>query len=713
MSDSPTDTVPCAAYAEDVQEETQTTIPGTRKTAQVRPKKVKRDAASDSGYSSRTAATAGSQSTSGSAKLMKFVGKMTGKEKKSSKGSSREAVVAPEKTSSKTTRTTTTTSRPKEVLRVNTNIESREDAAKIQLSGEPIQRTTSSRSHDPSPPISRSTRPSPVLARYQPGMRSVQPVRISMSRPISYHAGTSAHAVSYHNMAYSPSMSIPTYPYAHPQQQPLPPLPLPPPPPQQHYHPQQHLTYISSTPPAMALHRQQTTYPFEPTLPGQYIPPLPGWEPRYQPPFVQSHSSHPPLPRRYSMAGPPAPIVDYPTISYRPPLRIVDHSRPPVSYHEPVPPTSALSDEAIYMEDNESYYRREDEDARRRMPPPQKPLMRHASTASGASKRSSRGSLEYVSRPSTYSCTESFNSLKEEARTPLISRGSSSKNLPLRTVDDPPSDRPRRSRPQSFHAAVDPELMTTYREKRTSADPEIQAERYQAQQRGLAEPQSLTAYDVKKVNKSSKGHKSRASDSGSGGGQKRSSPKKRPQLRQTSSKSDGLSVEVVEGCTATLRRDSSGYVVRVSMNEENKTRAGRVSQREESIQDRRYSASSRRESVSDPIARTILPRRPSSSHPTSRRDNTEDGTAEMNKRLTEKYKSTDDTAVEDEEYSETETRKKRSEKYEKLTAQRLHRLKPSGETRPSSRSARSANSTKSNKSTTSTRRDTMTSGQPF
>lgn len=418
------------------------------------------------------------------------------------------------------------------------------------------------------------------------------------------------------------------------------------------------------------------------------------------------------------MAGPPAaqPIVEYSTIPYRSPLRNVDHSRPPVSFHGPVPQTPALSDEGIYMEDNESYYRRDDEDARRRMPPPQRPLMRHASTTSGTSKRSSRGSMEYVTRPSTYSRTESFNSLKEEARTPLMSRGSSSNNVPLRTAETPLSDRPRRSRPQSLHAAVDPELVTAYREKRTVADPEFQAERYQAKQRGFAEPQSLTAHDVKKVNKSSRSHNSKASNSGSSGDKKESSSRKRPEIRKTSSKPDGLSVEVVEGCTATFRRNSKGIVVRVSMNEDSKIRAGRPSEREESKQDRKYRASSRRESTSEAIARTILPRRSSSSYPNSRRDRTEDGSdEEMTRRLTEKYKAIDDTAVEDEDedYSEPEPRKKRSEKHEKLTAQRLQRVKPSSESRPTSRSARSANSTKSNKSGISIKRGGPISGQPF
>ena len=652
MSESPTDIRPCAAYAEDFHEESQCTVPGTRTSSQVRTRKSKRDEASDSGYSSRTPRT----SSSSSHKLFKLVGRMTGT-KKSSKEAVASPVAAPKKTVTKMSK--------KENLRHDTNVESREDAARIQLSGKPISRTASNRSHE-KPPQLRSTKMAPTPAPIP--IKTAPTTRTGLIRPNSYHAGAPDYRYPLHTVQFTAPIQVTRHPPVH-----LPPPPL------SHSYQQQPLMYISM--PAPMSPSRQTAYPFMPTIPAQHLPM--SWEPPYHTSLTPSHVPQPPISRRYSLAGPPstAPLVQYPVIPHQPVVyQQIEHSRPPVSFHEPhLPYHQVVQDEALLIED-EAYHRRQ-EQARRAMPPPQRPPIRHAATATaGLVRQSNRNSVEYGQTPTSLRAG-SFSSVKDQYKGPQMIRTSSSRDIQTRKPDMSASvDHKQRTRPKSFHAGFDREFA---------------AEQYQAEKTGHDKPQSLTIDAIKMVNRSSKSGKSKASESGSRSSDSRKA-KKTIESRHKAL-AEPVSVEVDQGCTATVTRDAHGVSVRVRSSEENRERPGRQAEREE--QSQRHSISSRRESLLE-TARSILPRRPSSSQPTVRREKLElpMHTIDMDKRWTDKQRYTDDTAVEDDEYSEPEVLKKRGDK---LTAQKLARIKTPSDSRQSSRSTRSV---KSAKSTTSSRR---------
>ena len=657
MSESPTDTRPCAAYAEDFHEESQCTVPGTRTSSQVRTRKSKRDEASDSGYSSRTPGT----SSSSSHKLFKLVSRMAGS-KKPSKEAVAPSVAAPKKTVTKMSK--------KENLRHDTSIESREAAAKIQLSGKPISRTPSNPGHEKSQ-LHRSTKMGPPPAPIP--IKTTSTTRAGLIRPNSYHAGAPDSRYPLHAVQFSAPIHMTRQPPVHH-----------PPPPLSHSYQPQPLMYISV--PAPISPSRQTAYPFMPTIPAQHLPM--SWESPYHASPILPHVPQPPISRRYSLAGPPpsAPVVQYPVVPHRPVVyQQIEHSRPPVSFHEPqLPYHQVVQDEPLFLDD-EAYYRHQEE-ARRAMPPPQRPSLRHATTvATGLVRQSNRNSMEYVQTPtSATSRAGSFSSIKDQYKAPQMIRTSSSRDVETRKPEMSASaDHGKRARPKSFHVGYDRELA---------------AEQYQSEKIGHNKVQPLTTDAIKMVNKSSKSGKSKASETGSRSSDSRKARDARKTIEsRKKSLAEPVSVEVDQGCTATVTRDAHGVSVRVRSSEENRERLGRQAEREEHSQ--RHSLSSRRESLTE-ATRSILPRRPSSSQPTVRREKLDLPlrTIDMDKRLTDKQRYTDDTAVEDDEYSEPEVLKKRDDK---LTAQRLARIKTPSESRPSSRSARSV---KSAKSTTSSRR---------
>ena len=377
MSASPTGTGPRPAYVEALHEETQRTIHGSRQSANVAAKrtkpevrKAKRDAASDSGYSSRTATTGGSLSQDSKPPpptkhgLLSKVRSMAGATRKSK---TKEA----EASSQPPLKKTLSRSEKRENLRVET----REEAGRMRPSGnvEPAKDEGSRKQAPPSPQATKTPKavPRPIL----------KPIG---SRPVSFHGPLPP--VVFANtpqMVYAPAGSLPTVPLQHVS-----------------YHPPP-ATFIAAAAPFQTSPNRQIAYNFSPTTP-QYFP---------QPLSYGTGSFHapaplhpPPLPRRNSVHY--APVVEYPTISshqvlprqkpleYIPPRRPDSLSRHdyPLIYRSPTP-----DDEGIDLD--EVQYRTAAD--RRSMPPPprpERPKISHSVTTSAMSKRANRNSVEYVPR---------------------------------------------------------------------------------------------------------------------------------------------------------------------------------------------------------------------------------------------------------------------------------------------------------------------------
>ncbi|KAI4144041.1 MAG: hypothetical protein LQ340_006798 [Diploschistes diacapsis] len=703
MSGSSTAQGPPPMYIEDVNEDSQTTIPGSKQSANTavkRSKEVKRsgrDAASDSGYSSHTAATGGSSSQeSNTASVpksgLKSLGrKMAGAVRKSStkeQGSPPKAQV----------KRPITRTQKKDNLRVNLP-ESREDAAKIRLSGTAVEPAKANTVHgrpsniqENQPPV----KPRPALQVASQAI-PIHPAAVRV-RTLSTDMHPTSRPASYHGAV----PNFPPYMYAAPQiyQRPPPPqMSLP----TTFYAPVYRgpaTTYVPT--PLQTSPNRQISYPFSPTTPPHYAP-GPRWQPEGYYPLPSSFPHAPqPVARRYSVQGAP-PIVEYPSVPpiFHPPIhphadydsrRLSVASVDQFSIEPPL-----IEDEAVFLEENEAYYRR-------LMPPPpvpQRPAMRHSATTSTAVHRRSDRNLELVSSSPR---KPSFEEARPASRPSLPSRTSSTKNT-VRAAEAPVSPAAIRrgpSRPVSYNGGVDQVR---------------QAEEYQALQRGQNRQVPLTENAIQQVNRAdqlvkvkskSKGGSetgSRASSSreGSEAKKRKSLDKYRASMAAAAEEdviklrfkqAQGMRIDLrggdgVEGRTIRLRQSQDGDgVMEMSIggSERSKYRDSRPKERERrASQDRRYSVSARREvrkirEFGEPAGG----HRRSSSRPVTSRESHDGSYKELEEKLKNLraeagIRKHEASVVEDEEGED-------AKEIDKALMERLQRLRTSSRSRRSSRS---------------------------
>ena len=519
MSGSPRGSRPRTAYVEDYNEDVQDTVPGTRQSANVAAKrskpeirKMKRYETSDSDHSGHAIAT-GDSSSQGMKKAPATSTK-NGLLKKAAKKLAGAAMRQPAKEPSPPPKPVLkrgmSRTQKKENLRLEIT-ESRADAAKMRLSGQPRESPTDPpplrrphpEIHGPYPPqivripTSAPTQSIPISRPAKTPSRSSNTLSYK-TRPTSYHEGLMwetayAHTpLSFpdHGM-HPPPMSLNHYP---PQSYPPPPSAAP-------------VMYIPT--PLQTSPNRQINYPFQPTAPPTFehpyvTPPSHGWRSDI---YHQQHAPQPP-PRPVSMQSsgsfgdyPPIPLGYHAVPSHHfgdPSVR-----RPSLHQFEPQP-IFQLDDEQHMFEDDESYYR-----DRKLMPPPpipQRPIIRHAATTANA-RRSKRDSLDLTSQ---FPRKQSLEEARPTSRPSLSSRNSNNKNqiIMAEAMPSPTASR-RRQRPISYHGG--PEL-------------EKQVLDYQDAVAGHARPLHLTTDDIQKA-KGKRNAKTHRSGGGSDTGSRASSGK--------------------------------------------------------------------------------------------------------------------------------------------------------------------------------------------
>ena len=501
MPDSRKSTGPPAAYYEDCEEESQDAIPGTKHSANVaakrkpEPRASKKHAGRDSGYGSRT--TTESSSSQGSKKesaakpgfMRTMAWKVTGTSGK------KPQVKEPAEPSAASPGLRRSLSRSHKAE--NLRLESREDAARMRVSGTPVsapvQPAGASRGQAPKAAVP-SASPS-----YSPATVPLQAVPIPRPRPTRASTGGSTQLrtrpVTYHDgMGVFPGYSYPMHVIeSRPQPQHAPQLYLNTAFMQQHQSvPAQTSAYIQS--PSSA--NRQIAYPFPPTTfdHNRFYPSSAGpWPVNYAPPPPPP----PPLEtlRRPSWSGS---LVEYPQIPAgfhrTAPQSTLEPLTRRTSVHRPehqrvlIPEEGDEEDDLFFMED-ESYYREQLD--RQRMPPPpvpRRPPMRHAvTTTSTSSHRPQPPSPQHhrSSSPRNLSLDGSHPS----PRPSLASRqGSSDRHKDTALLEEPPSPMARRrlqqrltaARPVSYHGSGS-----------GSRDLERQVEAYQAARNGTARAMPL------------------------------------------------------------------------------------------------------------------------------------------------------------------------------------------------------------------------------
>ena len=371
------------AYFEDYNEDADTTVPGTRQTANVAAKRSKpeipklkiagqgRDEASDSGYSSQTPATVGS----GSSISHSFNTSASQLKEHNLRPAEKAMSPGPEKVKAKSPKKTSffpTMSRSKKCENLRGICDCKQHAAKMRLSGQPVEakpaKPVLSHQHassqkpqppQPRPPLQSATK-TPATARLQeipilqpaqarPRLQTSQSQRAP--RPASFHAAT-----TYAQPIYIQRPTQPIY---------------------------------SNIPPY-----QSTSYPaaFLPT-PGPNVPqqsvlyPSPqNYNPPPQPHIAQWTEPYVSRPRRASLYStspvieyPPPPQHYYPSIPTYPPPQ-------PLSYRPP--PQWATNPSPVSPPDEGYYIGSRDEDYYRMPPPPvpqpNRPPMQKAATVATA-----------------------------------------------------------------------------------------------------------------------------------------------------------------------------------------------------------------------------------------------------------------------------------------------------------------------------------------
>ena len=360
-----------AAYLEEYNEEAQTTLPGTRRTANITAKRSKpndatqrtlRDEFSDSGYSSHTIATLGStdsslESKTGSNPLRVDTGTVAIKKKSSTDGKKPQSRrQSPEKPPLERVQSQGRKEEAAQPKQCNCT----ECVAKVRRSAAPVKtshhHTGHVKSHpkQPAPVHPPSTRPLPAQIMQdvpilpQPRPRPPTAQSYHRARPMSFHGGPIPELVYQAPGPLYIERPSPRYP----------PAPVFPPP---SYPPQ--TSYFSTPQPAP----QQQDYFTSPLSPFEH-------QPRSRP-QQRWTSEHPNIVRPQSMVYPTSPIIEYPVYpvigpSTRPSSRQTSRRERPI----------ALPDE--HPARDEDYYK---------MPPPPsrsntksrqetRPAMKHANT---------------------------------------------------------------------------------------------------------------------------------------------------------------------------------------------------------------------------------------------------------------------------------------------------------------------------------------------
>ncbi|KAI4132790.1 MAG: hypothetical protein LQ338_000494 [Usnochroma carphineum] len=528
---------PHAAYIEDYNEDAHTTVPESRQTANVAAKRSKpdvstvkvrslgREEASDSGYSSHTAATLnsgdsslGSKAGSATLTLDTSLESLAGSKRRPTTAD-RQAQSTLQSPQKHPLRRSESKARPKEGVRqgsckceecqakAKTNPSRSATSPQNSCSNDPGQAKQKSGPNVDKPPTSRSTRTSttrptadaPILQPAQPRPRhsGAQSYR-STPRPVSFHGGIMPQPMYYQPIA------VNRPPTTLAGQSPFPP-PSYPPPTTSYFSPQyQHPPPPASHQPSPTLQREIYTIPPSPySLPSQPQPrqwPSGQYPPSRQPitysaPLVveYSHAS------KYSGAPPPQPAV-HRTFSER------DRDRP-------IP----LREE--YFPYDEDYYR---------MPPPpppppkpsnathQRPTIRHAATTAARvphlGKHVTNENLEGAQTqrsPHNYSgeCYDRF------ARSPIASRHSNARSSDKTYGLDILEQRSAQMNVEGSSAAAKQRRRMTFYGGPIPKDLERQVEAYQAQKAANADAPTapLTTDSLKLVR-----HKTQTSNSDAG-----------------------------------------------------------------------------------------------------------------------------------------------------------------------------------------------------
>ena len=497
--------------------------------------------------------------------------------------------------------------------------ESRESAARMRLSAEPVEKTFAPRPRRTGPPSPQTTRgpapsqtqeepvPQPARARPRPSVSQ------SRSRPVSYHAGMMQPPLIMYASQPPPSF-VPQMSY------PLQPLPQP------------TAAYLSTS--LQTSPQRQQAYPFPPTTFDGY--------PR--PPLQQHWTSDPyQLPSRRTSMHVVQPIVEYP--EYEPVYAAVPTTHPPQTYvrresirrserPSPLTPPEEQPQRAPRIED---YYE---------VPPAthkrtsshsqlqQRPAMRHAATTTSAHptlhhRRNTRDAVEIAhERPPR---KPSLEEAHPTSRPTLTSR------QPKLTSTDIHTSRSKPAAPSTGDSAAPsaPPAPTKQPRRRPVSyygprELERQAEEYQKAQIGDDRPNPITTDSIKQATrrraktqhsggsevgsranssregsdiKKSKGSSSRTSSDkqrrppNSDVRSKRHEPKEEFTFRVNGSQSVQLDIkgEMVEEKTINLRpsRDGQGTEISIGSRAASKMRESRPRDRS----DRRYSIAGSAKSV--------------------------------------------------------------------------------------------------------------------
>ncbi|KAI4086461.1 MAG: hypothetical protein LQ344_007525 [Seirophora lacunosa] len=414
---------PHAAYIEDYNEDAHTTVPDSRQTANVAAKRSKpdisavklsdlgRDGASDSGYSSHTAATLNSGNSSalgskpGSATLTLDTSlESLAPSKRRPPLTERQTHPMPQSPHKPASRRSESRARAKESVRQG-SCKCEECQAKAKSN--PLQTTTSPQDtspHHPAqgrqtpgpqaphPPTSRSSRPAALPTADAPIVQPAQPAQPrprhprpqsyrSMPRPVSFHGGVMPQPLYYQPIAIGrPPSAFATHPQFPPPSYPPPSFP----PPTNSYFPSPY-QHPHLPPPA--------THQPSPTMPRELysIPPSPYSLPPH------------PQPRQWPMEQyqPPRQPITYsapPVVEYSHPAQ---YGGPPQPSHPPMHRTFSERDRERRMPLREEHF--PFDEAYYQMPPPpppppkppnamlQRPSIRHAVTTAARASHAERG----------------------------------------------------------------------------------------------------------------------------------------------------------------------------------------------------------------------------------------------------------------------------------------------------------------------------------
>ncbi|KAL8786385.1 MAG: hypothetical protein Q9213_002801 [Squamulea squamosa] len=534
---------PHAAYIEDYNEDAHTTLPETRQTANVAAKRSKpeisrikvtdlgRDEASDSGYSSHTAATL----NSGDSSLLSKAGSATLTLDTSleslAAGKMRPPLVekqsqsTPQSPQKQSLRRTTSKARPKETVRQGP-CECDDCLAKQKGKGEqpapPAQKSPSKESKKLKSQPRLTTVNAPVLKEAIPSAAQLasNATVVQPAQPRPRHSGTSSYRatprpVSFHGGILPQPMFYTSVPVARPPsafavQSPFPPPSYPPPPTASYFN----SPYHNPPPPAHLppQHTQREVYPISPSL--YNIPAQPQSRP------WPTEQRPPPQPHVVYSAPP---VLDYP--------HAPQGSGSIPTSHPSMHRTFSERDQERPVPLREEYFPHGqlDEDYYRMPPPPppppkgsrpapmqQRPAIRHAATTAARVPHRERYVAENYTveeevprRPRKYN-EEAY----ERSRRPsLTSRPSNASSHEKSHIPEKLEHQFARMSVEGGSAAAKHRRRMTYYGGPPSKDLERQVEAYQAQKSGRSDSTSmpLTADSLKLVR-----HKTQTSNSDAG-----------------------------------------------------------------------------------------------------------------------------------------------------------------------------------------------------